>query len=1192
MKGLFRVLLFSLVIIYLLGQLVWSGTTGKISGVVIDDGDKKPLPGATVQVAGTNLGTYTKVDGSYVILNVPPGTYDLRFSFMGYQQVEVKGIQISTDVTTTMDAKMKVGAVDLPTEIVKAERPIIEKGETSNLRRIGSADIATMPIQNVDELLSVQVGFVTKNNELHVRGGRAGEVMYVIDGVATRDPLGGLGAVRGGTNVSSQELQEVSVLKGGFDAEYGNATSGIINIVTKEGNVTSTKGSVEFITDDFGDPDLNKYSFNTDRLRLNLNGPDPFITKYLLPALGINFAGEKLSYSANFDIFKSDGSYRINDYAPPQVQKHFRSDDLLSITWPGVFSYQSGINIPERMNNLARGSIKLTYKATPTRSLTFAHSQTVNHYTLYFNPSYETRGDIDLWNYRYTPSTIPVIDERDVSTSLSFSENLGRNSLLEVQLSRFYKRFLQLPGHPTEPGGVVYPPDFLFEDLWESQTSIQDANKNGRWDAAEPFVDINGNGQYDSGEPFEDINKGKNGVWDPGEHFIDQNGDGVYNQGDIFRSEFDNYGDGKWDDAEGFTDTNGDGILNPERLPVARGSRGVDEDEPYDDGDIFLGEPFRDVNGDGVFNATEPFVDNGEFKNGECNQDPDGKYDPQCDDFQDLNGNTVWDKYLDEFVTDTCNCPSSHDLNHNGKYDGPNDPFPSDMPFIPGVTVTDLNKNGKYDAPNGIWDPAEPYADLNGNGRYDGRDGFYDRGYERRTYYQDRRSEIWTLKGSFTSQVRREHEIKTGLELAYNKLQMADIRYPYGRYNGTFQDGGPWPDRGIFRDFFTREPVQGAFYIRDKIEYGTMIAALGVRYDFYLQSKDITAKIEATPIDGDKEQSFVESVTGEKTLKSRNRVSPRLGMSYPVSDIAKVYFNYGHYYQLPELRFMYGRATQGSSAVAVLGNYNLNYIKTIQYELGIQYAMSDDYTLDVSGFYKDQFGLLNTQDVNVGGRNFSFYDNLDYGRSRGLEIQVDKKRGAYVNGYMNYQYAYAYGKNSAEVSNYYARFDLGGVQFIPLKEYPLDWDVRHQLTFNLDLRIPKGDHPRIFGVRMLDNWGINLLWQYSSGFPYTPDRSYPGIAGQMQGRQVPTNYNRMPARSTVDMRLNKDFQVWKTNYSFTFYIYNLFDRKNIENVFVTTGRPDTSRNFGGIIVPGTERDRNPLYYGSGRNIQLGISMYF
>src|SRR4030067_1182326 len=98
-------------------------------------------------------------------------------------------------------------------------------------------------VQTLDELLSAQVGFVTKNNELHVRGGRAGEVMYLVDGVATRDPLGGLRARRGRMNVSSADIAEVTVLKGGFDAEYGNATSAIINTVTKKGNVTSTKGS-------------------------------------------------------------------------------------------------------------------------------------------------------------------------------------------------------------------------------------------------------------------------------------------------------------------------------------------------------------------------------------------------------------------------------------------------------------------------------------------------------------------------------------------------------------------------------------------------------------------------------------------------------------------------------------------------------------------------------------------------------------------------------------------------------------------------------------------------------------------------------------------------------------------------------------------------------------------------------------
>jgi outer membrane receptor protein involved in Fe transport len=428
---------------------------------------------------------------------------------------------------------------------------------------------------------------------------------------------------------------------------------------------------------------------------------------------------------------------------------------------------------------------------------------------------------------------------------------------------------------------------------------------------------------------------------------------------------------------------------------------------------------------------------------------------------------------------------------------------------------------------------------------------------------------------------------------------MADIRYPYVKYNGAFPDNGPWSDRGAFRDFFTHYPTSGSFYLQDKIEYGTMTAKLGVRYDFYLQSEDIIIKTEGVASGSDKTESgFVETITGEKTVKSQNRVSPRLGVAYPVSDVAKVYFNYGHFYQLPELRFMYARATQSSNALGIIGNYNLDYFKVIQYELGIQYAMSDEYTLDVSGFYKDQFGLLNTIQVVYQGRSWDFYDNVDYGRSRGLEIQLDKKRGTYVNGYLNYQYAYAYGKNSAEVSNYYSAFQLGGVQYIPLKEYPLDWDVRHQMTFNLDFRIPKGDHPKIFGLRMMDNWGVNFIWQYSSGFPFTPDRTFPGIEQQLQGRQVPTNYKRMPSRSTVDMRFNKDFQVWKTNYSFTLYVYNLLNRKNVEDVYTTTGRPDTSlngsdaNNQNTVILPGSDKDRNPLNYGPGRNIQLGISMYF
>ena len=128
--------------------------------------------------------------------------------------------------------------------------------------------------------------------------------------------------------------------------------------------------------------------------------------------------------------------------------------------------------------------------------------------------------------------------------------------------------------------------------------------------------------------------------------------------------------------------------------------------EPYYNGDTWLGEPFRDVDGEGVYNPYEVYTDlnqNQQWNTGEP--------------FQDLNQNGVYDIYLDEFVS--CDCPSNNDLNHNGEYDGPNEPMPPGIPFIDGVTVLDLNKDGDFEPANGQWDEGEPYSDLNGNGQHD-----------------------------------------------------------------------------------------------------------------------------------------------------------------------------------------------------------------------------------------------------------------------------------------------------------------------------------------------------------------------------------------------------------------------------------------------------------------------------------------
>ena len=1135
----FKVFLFvfSLVLSLIFSTSAYAGITGKIAGKVSDDVTGEGLFGATVLIEGTSMGNKAGPDGSYYVINVSPGTYTVVASMIGYTSIKVEKVKVIADQTTEVSFKLKTQAVTLQKSItVTAERPIIEKGVTGNLRTISTEEVQYMPVKAVSDVLRTQVGFVVRGGEIHVRGGRAGEVNYIVDGVETKSLLGGLGLVTPGMNVSTEDVEEMNILKGGFSAEYGNVQSAAINIITKEGSSKKTNVRLDFLTDDFGSKDLNKYSFDTDRLEFSIGGPEKLFSKYLfpsfltrdfLPSLGIDLTGGNLTYRLSGSVYKSNTFMDVNKFATPLTQKKFRIDNFL------------GFEVPEKMTNFYTTQLKLSYKISPTKKLIFSYNGNWERYTLYFDPSSEGRGDNRVWWYRYTPSTLPQFESSTKSFSFLFTHNVSRSSFYEVTLSNLNSDFLQIPGDPNKPGGGVDPGGFLFYDQWESYT---DLNKNGKWDPAESFIDVNGDGFKT--EPWRDDNR--NGRWDPGERFTDLNGNEVWdNENEPFE---DLNGNGRWDQAEPLTDTpdsddpndKGNGKYDPEKADMQL----VDDPEPYTDGDILLGEPFTDIN-----------------KNG------------------------VYDEGIDIFN------PLTDDLNGSGIYDGPNsDPCAGLQHCSTAIPYVDLNHNGEYDESNGHWDPGEAYADLNGNGKYDGSDGFYDRGYERRCYYQHRTEGRWTLDFKFTSQVTKQHQIKTGFKVQRQKLFMGDIRYPYYHYNGI-PDGGPWPAKGIFRDFYTRKPVMGAFFLEDNIEYGEMIAKLGARFDFFIQPDDIVFM-------GEEELTML-STDLKKPLtiqRYKNKVSPRIGVSYPILEKAKVYFNYGHFYDLPELRFMYERPTQASSGLQFYGNPNLSFTKSIAYEFGIQYAISNNYKIDLSGFYKDYFGLINSTEYKRGPATWEYYENTDYGRTRGIEVELEKMAGGYVGGRLNYQYAFAFGKSSAEASNYYARADAGE---IPIHEYPLDWDIRHQLTLNLDLRIPKDDHPKIFRLKTPDNWGVNVIWQYGTGFPYTPDATYPGLSRTLRRDESPLpNSNRMPASSTVDLRFNKDFDFWKFSYSFTVWVSNLFDQKNIYSVSSKTGRPDTDLNgysdyFGDYItLPGSEIDKNPYNLGPGRNLKLGLTVNF
>jgi outer membrane receptor protein involved in Fe transport len=1105
----------------------FAGTVGKISGAVTDENDVG-IPGVTVQIEGTKMGAAASFDGSYVILNVPPGTYTLVAQSIGYNKMTIEEVKVQADVTTEINFQLTSEAIKTEDVVVIAETEEINKYITSNEDKISGEKIKNMPVTSVGDVLRTTTGFVRQNGVFHARGGRGGEVVYMVDGIEIKNYLGGYGeAYKENLELSATDISELSVLKGNYDAEYGGANSAIINVVRKEGDVRTTTGRIEFLTDDLGFSSLNDYSYNEDRLEWNLSGPIPGVSDQLFPALGLKWPGEKMAYFLSFSMDKYDKYPDYNSYSSPNSKIDYGHETFL------------GVTIPNRRYNEYTGSAKLTWKLDANARYRLA----VN----YFKDWIKARNFAQ--EFLYTPQTAHTITESKEAygVSFQFSPSFLRNTYGELKLNQYVEKYEQ------RPGGLV-PGDFVPADNYESFT---DRNNNGQWDAAEPFIDTNGDGFF--GEPFTDIDgdglynpnvdvftpftvDGTDTTWvddlnhngrhdaDIGEPYSDLNGNGQWDQAETINNDqswIDNNGNGVFDEGDWVgqdEDGRGNGVYDPELRDVIN----EDRPEPYTDGDEVIGEPFIDVDFNGVFNGPP--------------NDPSGP---------------------DIFI-------GAWDLNGNGEYDGP------DSPWSEGVPFRDLNNNGRYDAPNGQYDYGEPYVDRNGNGRYDYSDGFWDYGFDQWALYHKTNQSITTLSFDLTSQVAKQHEIKSGLKFSNLTLKMSEVQYPHLPYDGL-PDGGAWPDRGVFRDFYTRTPKEGAFYVRDKMEYGEMVANVGFRYDFYIQANEIKDIQYAS-----------ENYQGKELDDSQNKFSPRVAFSFPVSDKAKLFFNYGHFYQLPAYRYFFRRPTQASNAAGIVGNPNLSFEKTISYELGIQYKIASGYILGISGYYKDIYGLLNSIREVLGPISNDVYGNIDYARTRGVELQLEKRYGHFFAGSFTYEYTWAYGKNSSESADYFARFYR---QEIPIQETPLDWDIRHQLTVNGDIRAQKGRHPKIGVFTLPDDWSLNFIWQFKTGKPFTPDVHYPGLI--LVGNEQPLNNSkRMPYYSTVDIRFDKNFQLWKLNYTMSLRVNNLFDNKNINDVYSTTGLPYTNENNNGQIITGIDIDEDATYYEPGRQVQVGLSLNF
>ena len=239
-----------LVALVVLVSFAWTQTTGKIRGTV-SSSDGQALAGANVIVDGTSKGAATDADGGFTILNVEAGVYSVTASYIGYQSSTESNVTVKVDLTTPLNFSMQASAVEGEAVTIVGEKRLIEKSATNSVRTVGAEEIGNSASRSVSGMLDMQAGVNITNGRLSIRGSRAEEVAYTLDGASITD------VVNTGRDVSAipEALAEISVESGGYGAHIGGANSGVVRQTLKTGG-SEVGGTVRFETGDYGYTDL------------------------------------------------------------------------------------------------------------------------------------------------------------------------------------------------------------------------------------------------------------------------------------------------------------------------------------------------------------------------------------------------------------------------------------------------------------------------------------------------------------------------------------------------------------------------------------------------------------------------------------------------------------------------------------------------------------------------------------------------------------------------------------------------------------------------------------------------------------------------------------------------------------------------------------------------------------------------
>lgn len=452
--------------------LIFPVEKGSIQGQIQDAKTKEALPGVNIIAKGTYYGAATDFNGKFKIENVTPGTYTIEVSLIGYKTTQYTGIKVAEGKPTVLDVLLEETVLTLDQDIVVVgDKPLINIEETQSKKSISREDIELSIVENVNDIVVQQAGVVKSDNSIHIRGGRSYENAFMLDGVSVQDPLAGTGF---GLQLSANSIEEVEVITGGFNAEFGQATSGIVNVRTREGSINKYAGSVTYKKDNFGDR-TSPHVFNIDIIEANLSGPEPF-TNFILPALGLHVPGE-LSFFVNGYAGLSDGI--TQGYYKPKSR----------IIYSSIFE---GDKFAYRAENSWFALGKLTYKPSPTFKIGYSYNQSVsinqNSQSLQSNLEYVEPSPGYQYEFQNILEDANTFTHNNKYNTLTVTHTLNSRTFYEVKLGHFFTHLRADANGKhwseyTEPKDI---PSFPVEYYNPDRDTIGIIPGDGFWDVGNP----------------------------------------------------------------------------------------------------------------------------------------------------------------------------------------------------------------------------------------------------------------------------------------------------------------------------------------------------------------------------------------------------------------------------------------------------------------------------------------------------------------------------------------------------------------------------------------------------------------------------------------------------------------------------------------------------------------------------------